>query len=105
MSRMLTAAFFVLTLSAPALADTLPAGAKLYVWEPVGNGDPNAISCDVGRETPPYRFVNCMRNLDWARINAGYGRLWSDDTRGEAPFGPSTGSFEPSPRARELNGS
>ena len=104
MKSVLTITFAALILVAPALADTVPEGAKLYFWEPVGNGDPNAISCYVGRETPPYRFVSCKRNLDWARMNAGDGRLWSD-TRGEATLGPGAGSFEPSPRARELSGS
>ncbi len=103
MSRILTAALFVFTISAPALADTVPEGVTLRAYEPVGNGDPNAISCWAYRTTPPIRGLQCARNSDWARLNAGAGRF-SGDTRGEATFGPAFDSFEPSPRARELSG-
>ncbi len=102
MSRILTATLFVLTLSAPVLADTVPQGAKLFFWEPVGNGDPNAVSCYVGRETPPYRFVSCKRNSDWKRLNANGGGSWDDAGRA-MPTQPAD-SFGTSPRARELSG-
>jgi hypothetical protein len=59
MSRILTAALFVLTLSAPAFAAALPEGVKLRAYEPVGNGDPNAISCWAYRTTPPVRGLQC----------------------------------------------
>jgi hypothetical protein len=103
MSRILTSALFVLTLSAPALADTVPEGVTLRAYEPVGNGDPNAISCWAYRTTPPVRGLQCARNSDWARMNAGTGRFLGDD-RGEATFGPAYDPFGPSPRARELSG-
>ena len=69
MSRILTAALFVLTLSAPALADTVPEGFTLRAYPPVGNGDPNAISCWAWRTTPPIRGLQCARNSEWKRIN------------------------------------
>ena len=71
MSRILTAALFVLALSAPAFADTVPESVKLRAYEPVGNGDPNAVSCWARRITPPVRGLQCARNSDWARLNAG----------------------------------
>jgi hypothetical protein len=73
MSRILTAALLVLTLSAPALAGTVPEGIKLQAYQPVGNGDPNAISCWAYRTTPPVRGLRCARNSYWARLNAGSG--------------------------------
>jgi hypothetical protein len=75
MSRVQTVALFVLTLSAPALADTIVLeGVKLRVCEPVGNGDPNAISCWARRVTPPIRGLQCARKSDWARLNGSAGR-------------------------------
>ena len=71
MSRILTAALFVLTLSAPALAGTVPQGVNLLSYPPVGNGDPHAISCWAYRATPPVRGLRCARNSYWARLNAG----------------------------------
>ena len=71
MSRILTAALFVFTLSAPAFADTVPEGVKLRAYEPVGNGNPNAISCWARRVTPPVRGLQCARNSVWAHLNAG----------------------------------
>lgn len=70
MNRTFSAALFVLTLSAPALADSLPKGVTLRAYQPVGNGDPNAISCWARRITPPVRGLQCARNSDWARLNA-----------------------------------
>ena len=70
MRRILTAAFLVLTLPAPALAGPVPQGVTLRAYEPVGNGDPNAISCWARRITPPVRDLQCARNSVWARINA-----------------------------------
>ena len=71
MSRILTAALLVLILSAPALADTVPEGVALRAYQPVGNGDPNAISCWAWRVTPPVRGLQCARNAVWKRINNG----------------------------------
>jgi hypothetical protein len=71
MNRILAAGFFVLTLSAPAFADTIPEGVQLRAVVPVGNGDPNAISCWAYRATPPVRGLQCARNSYWARRNAG----------------------------------
>jgi hypothetical protein len=76
MNRILTAALFVLTLSAPVLADTVSEGVKLRAYPPVGNGDPNAISCWAYRTTPPVRGLQCARNSYWARLN---GRLPMSD--------------------------
>jgi hypothetical protein len=69
MSRILTAALFVLTLSAPAFADTVPEGVTLRAYQPVGKGDPNAISCWAYRTTPPVRGLQCARNSYWRRLN------------------------------------
>jgi hypothetical protein len=70
MSRILTAALFVFTLSAPALAEnTVPEGVTLRAFQPVGKGDPNAISCWAYRTTPPVRGLQCARNSYWARLN------------------------------------
>ena len=71
MSRILTAALFVFTLSAPVMAGTAPEGITLRAYVPVGNGDPNAISCWAYRTTPPVRGLRCARNSYWARLNAG----------------------------------
>ena len=75
MNRILTAALFVLTLSAPALAGTVPQGFTLRAYPPVGNGDPNAISCWAWRTTPPIRGLQCARNSYWARLNGSRNRL------------------------------
>jgi hypothetical protein len=87
MSRILTAALLVLTLSAPALAGTVPEGVTLRAYEPVGKGDPNAISCWAWRVTPPVRGLRCARNSYWARLNA---RLASDDGMAAPPQMPAT---------------
>jgi hypothetical protein len=71
MSRILTAALLTIALSSPALAGTVPEGVTLRAYEPVGNGDPDAISCWAGRVTPPIRGLHCARNAEWARINRG----------------------------------
>jgi hypothetical protein len=71
MSRILIAALFVLTLSAPALADTVPVGATVLPHKPMGAGKPDAISCY--REVPigsHIRDMRCERNSEWARMNA-----------------------------------
>ena len=90
MSRILTAALFVLTLSAPALAETVPEGVKLYAYQPVGNGDPNAITCWAYRTTPPIRGLQCARNSYWARLNAGF-----SGEPGAAILGPSSANSMP----------
>ena len=87
MSRILTAAIFVLTLSGPAFADTLPEGIKLRAYEPVGNGDPNAISCWAWRVTPPIRGLQCARNSEWARRNTTIGKLGLADRDIQGPTG------------------
>jgi len=65
MKRIVTAAIFVLTVSAPAFADTVPEGVTLRAYPPVGNGDPNAISCWAWRTTPPIQGLQCARNAEW----------------------------------------
>ena len=80
MRRILTATIFVLTLSAPALADAVPEGVTLRAYQPVGNGDPNAISCWAYRTTPPIRGLQCARNSDWKRLN----RLSHDPLDGQS---------------------
>jgi hypothetical protein len=71
MSRILTAALFVFTLSAPALADTVPQGAAVLRHQPTGAGKPDAVSCyevvKIGTRT---RNLQCARNSDWARVSA-----------------------------------
>lgn len=76
MSRILTGAIFVLTLSAPAFAQTVPEGVTLRAYQPVGNGDPNAISCWAYRTTPPIRGLQCARNSEWKRLNRLSGTPW-----------------------------
>jgi hypothetical protein len=99
MSRILTAALFVLTLSAPALAGTVPEGIKLQAYEPVGKGDPNAISCWAWRTTPPIRGLQCARNSYWARLNAGnHGEM------GAAILGTPTGAMSPGAAAGAIAG-
>jgi hypothetical protein len=71
MSRILTAALLVLTLSTPASADTVPAGATVWSKRPTGIGKPEAISCY--QEVPigsHIRMMRCERNAEWARMNA-----------------------------------
>jgi hypothetical protein len=70
MSRILTTALLVLTLSAPALADSLPAGAKLWQDRPTGVGKPDAVSCyEVVKTGTRTRNLQCARNSYWARLN------------------------------------
>lgn len=69
MKLSLAIALSTLMLSALALADTLPKGFTLRAYPPVGNGDPNAISCWAWRTTPPIRGLQCARNSYWARLN------------------------------------
>ena len=71
MRRILTAALFVFTLSAPAFADTIPVGATVWQYKPTGAGKPDAISCY--QEVPigsHIRDMRCERNSEWARMNA-----------------------------------
>jgi hypothetical protein len=70
MKLTLTIALSTLMLSAPAFAATVPEGVTLRAYQPVGNGDPNAISCWARRVSPPIRGLQCARNSVWARINA-----------------------------------
>ena len=70
MNRILTAALFVLSLSAPAFADTVPAGATVLPHEPTGAGKPDAVSChEVVKTGTRTRNLKCARNSDWARVN------------------------------------
>jgi hypothetical protein len=85
MKRTLTAALFVLTLSAPALADTVPEGVKLSAYQPVGNGDPNAISCYQARM--PTKHLECARNSQWARINRQLGNAPNTSFAAGTAFG------------------
>jgi hypothetical protein len=74
MSRILTITLSTLMLSAPALAYTVPKEAIIFAYQPVGNGDPKAVTCWAWRTTPPVRGLQCARNSDWARLNAGSNR-------------------------------
>jgi hypothetical protein len=71
MREVLTAALFVLTLAAPALADTVPQGAEVWQNQPTGAGKPDAISCyqrvPIGSHV---RNFECARNSEWARRGA-----------------------------------
>lgn len=69
MKLILTIATSTLMLSAAAFADTVPQEFKLRAYPPVGNGDPNAISCWAWRATPPIRGLRCARNSYWAQLN------------------------------------
>ena len=72
MSRILTAALFVITLSAPALADTVPAGPPVLPHQPTGAGKPDAVSCYEAVKTGTRtRTLQCAPNSYWARLNAG----------------------------------
>jgi len=90
MSRILTAAFLVLTLSAPALADTAPAGATVLRFQPTGTGKPDAVSCyekvAIGTRT---RNLQCARNTDWAKLNMLANNPLADANgpRGSVPSG------------------
>ena len=71
MNRILTTALLVLTLSAPALADTIPAGARVFGSQPSGTGEPTAISCYRASMTGTHATkMVCHRNSEWARANA-----------------------------------
>jgi len=71
MSRTLTAALFVLTLSAPAFADTAPQGATVFQNQPTGAGKPDAVSCyEVVKTGTRTRNLQCARNSEWARLSA-----------------------------------
>ena len=72
MKLFLTIALSTLMLSAPVFAGDVPEGVKLRAYPPVGNGDPNAISCWAYRTTPPVRGLQCARNSYWAQLNAGF---------------------------------
>lgn len=79
MKLILTIALSTLMLSAPAFAGDLAEGVKLRAYPPVGNGDPNAISCWAYRTTPPVRGLQCARNSYWAQLNgSSHHELGSD---------------------------
>jgi hypothetical protein len=68
MKLLLTIALSVLTISVPAFAQTA-VEAPVYATRPVGDGDPNAISCYV--ETSGIWRIHakqCKTNAEWARI-------------------------------------
>jgi len=72
MSRILTAALLVLTLSAPAVADTVPVGATVWQSQPTGAGKPDAVSCyEVVKTGTRTRNLECARNSEWAHVSAG----------------------------------
>jgi hypothetical protein len=79
MRLVLTAAFFVLTLSAPAFADPVPVGATVLPSRPTGFGEPDAVSC---YQTVPIgshiRNLQCARNADWARARISSSGLGAD---------------------------
>lgn len=100
MSRILTAAFFHLTLSAPAFAGPVPAGATVLTQRPTGDGKPDAISC---YESVPIgshiRNLHCKRNSEWALIDASYRRLPQTGYDGGPPSGNGSGGFSAVPNA------
>jgi len=60
-----------LTLSVPAFADTIPAGAKVFGFQPTGTGEPTAVSCYRADVTGSHATkLVCHRNSEWASINA-----------------------------------
>jgi hypothetical protein len=87
MSRILTAGLFVLTLSAPAWADTVPQGATVLRNQPTGAGKPDAVSCFQVMATGSHtRSLQCARNSDWARINRSAAAL--DNGQPTSTLGP-----------------
>lgn len=69
MTRILTIALCALTLTTPALAHSAPEAAKVYATRPVGDGNPNAISCyPAGRTVSRVVPIVCKTNAEWARI-------------------------------------
>jgi hypothetical protein len=71
MSRTLTAALLVLTLCAPAFADTVPVGATVLPYQPTGAGKLDAVSCyEVVKTGTRTRNLQCARNSEWARLSA-----------------------------------
>ena len=63
MKLSLTIVLSTLMLATPALAEP----AQVYPFQPVGKGDPNAVSCYQARM--PTKHLECARNSQWARIN------------------------------------
>lgn len=82
-----------------ASADTLPQGVPVWAYPPVGKGDPNAISCWAYRATPPIRGLQCARNSEWARLNAGSNH---GDQGGNS--GPPSGGASPGAAGGALSG-
>jgi hypothetical protein len=69
MKLSLTIVLSTLMLAAPALAEP----AQVYPIQPVGKGDPNAVSCYQARM--PTKHLECARNSQWARINRQVGNV------------------------------
>ena len=92
MNGILAITISALTLSAPAFADTVPEGAIIFAYQPVGNGDPKAVTCWAWRTTPPVRGLKCARNSQWARMN----RNLASGPDGSPPS-PNSDMFPPNP--------
>jgi hypothetical protein len=87
MSRILTAALFVLTLSAPCLAETVQ-----------GNSD--AVTCHEGQPLEGMaleRGTVCKRNSEWARLNGGsrFAGPTIEGPRGDVPPPPPPSFSQP----------
>ena len=78
-----------LTLSAPAFADTIPAGAKVFGSRPSGTGEPTAVSCYRANMTGTHTTtMQCHRNSEWARANAALAPIDARPTSTYVQGGP-----------------
>lgn len=62
-------ALSALTLCGPACVPTAPK-EPVYASRPIGDGDPNVISCYAWLDTSRMHHKECKRNAEWARIQA-----------------------------------
>ena len=97
MKLLLAITLATLTLSAPAFADSIPAGAKLFERQPSGAGEPTAISCYRGSKTGTRTTdMVCHPNSEWARIYRDRPRA----NLGPSNLGPSGDVSPPPPPLR-----
>lgn len=89
MKLILTIALAALTLAASALAESVSEKVKIYRFQPVGNGDPNAISRYRAEVTGTHTTkIVCHRNLEWVRINAQVKAPPADNAGPQCPSFP-----------------
>ena len=89
MGRILTITVAALMLSAPALADTVPAVATVWRHQPTGAGKPDAVSCYQAVATGSHiRNLRCAPNSEWARLNRSIALYDGLPTSTLGPGGP-----------------